>query len=119
MQNYGFEFEAIARAIPELTLNASVGYTHATYQGVDGGGENVTGCFLGQTVEQGCVNGSQIRSGRQVEGSPRWNGNLGFTYRTELKDDWSWYLSGDMTFRSKIYANQTLTLDPHQQHISG
>lgn len=101
MHNYGFELEAIARPIPELTLNASLGYTHATYKSADGE-DSLVACYLGQTAAEGCVGGSQVRTGKQVEGSARWNGNLGLTYRKDLKDDWQWFLSGDMSFRSSI-----------------
>ncbi|MBL4639136.1 MAG: TonB-dependent receptor, partial [Kordiimonadaceae bacterium] len=74
MHNYGFELEAIARPIQGLTLMASVGYTNATYKDVARGGENRTGCYLGQSEANGCIDGTQLRTGQQVEGSAKWNG---------------------------------------------
>jgi len=105
LRNIGFEVDMIARPAQYLTLRAAIGYTDAAYQQTDGA-DNTVQCYENQTEAEGCVDGNQVRTGRQAENAPHWSGNVGFEYRRPINSgDWQWFLSADMTFRSSIYRS--------------
>lgn len=86
----GFEVEGSFRASDSLNFNFSGAYTNATYR-------NYTGaqCFVGQTVAQGCVAGSQDLTGKRLAVSPEWQFSGGFEYVAKLPS-----LPFDLSFRA-------------------
>jgi len=81
----GAELELIARPIPELTLNATVGYLDARYDDYIGPG------------------GVDISDQRHLVNAPEWSARLGGVYVADLGVNGSLTLGADASYRSKVY----------------
>jgi len=97
----GIELEGIAQPFDGLRLQAAYAYTHAEYNDFPNGqcpaGAPTPVCDL---------------SGKQLSGSPRHSFNTSVEYRHVLGDtDWSGYVRGELSYRSRIYLTQSL--DPN------
>lgn len=81
----GAEFEILARPIPPLTFNLTLGYLDAHYDEYIGPG------------------GIDISSQRELVNAPRWSGRLGATYVADLGSSGELTFGADATYRSKVY----------------
>jgi iron complex outermembrane receptor protein len=98
------------RAIPNLLLNASVGYNHARFT------DYVAPCYAGQTIAMGCNMrpgaagdfSSQDLKGRPLPRAPQWAANLGGTYMFALGGSTKLELGGDAIYSSKYLTDSTL-----------
>ncbi len=78
------EFEYAPRAVAGLNVHGSLNYTKATYTKFP-----LAPCYAGQTPAQGCTAISAIASRQNLNGAPlsvapRWTGNFGVAYDTDL-----------------------------------
>ena len=81
----GAELELTARPVPELTLNATVGYLDARYDEYIGPG------------------GVDISDQRHLVNAPEWSARLGGVYVADLGVNGSLSLGADASYRSKVY----------------
>lgn len=81
----GAELELTARPVPELRLNATVGYLDAQYDEYIGPG------------------GVDISDQRHLVNAPEWSARLGGVYDIDLGDNGSLTLGADASYRSKVY----------------
>ncbi|MBW8303588.1 MAG: TonB-dependent receptor [Brevundimonas sp.] len=81
----GAELELTARPIPELTLNATVGYLDAQYDEYIGPG------------------GVDISDQRHLVNAPEWSARFGGVYVADLGVNGSLTLGADASYRSKVY----------------
>lgn len=81
---YGFEAELQARPVSDLTIGASVGYTHARYSSLS---PFVTGVTLGSSLPK----------------TPEWKFTLSPQYTFDLSDHGSFLLSADYTHTSSLF----------------
>jgi iron complex outermembrane recepter protein len=81
---YGFEAELQARPIPDLTLAANVGYTHARYSSLS---PFVTGVTLASSLPK----------------TPTWKFTFSPQYKIDLGDHGSLHLSADYTHTTSLY----------------
>jgi len=81
----GAELELVARPIPPLTLNATIGYLDASYDEYIGPG------------------GTDISDDRELVNAPEWSGRLGAVYVADLDDKGSVTLGADASYRSKTF----------------
>lgn len=81
----GAELELTARPVPELTLNATVGYLDARYDEYTGPG------------------GVDISDQRHLVNAPEWSARLGGVYVADLGVNGSLTLGADASYRSKVY----------------
>ena len=81
---YGFEAELQARPVPELTIGANVGYTHARYSFLS---PFVTGVTLASSLPK----------------TPEWKFTLSPVYTIDLESHGSVLLSADYTRTSSLY----------------
>ncbi len=81
---YGFEAEFLARPVPDLTLSAGVGYTHAEYTELS---PFVTGVTLNSSLPK----------------TPEWKLTLSPQYRLDLGDHGDVLLSADYTHATSMF----------------
>jgi iron complex outermembrane recepter protein len=81
----GAELELTARPIPDLTLNATVGYLDARYDDYIGPG------------------GVDISDQRHLVNAPEWSARLGGVHVTDLGVNGTITLGADASYRSKVY----------------
>ena len=82
-RSFGLEIETRALVTQNLTLNASIGLTHATFtQDVPGLGTDDAG-------------GLNVRKGDYVEGVPKASANLGFDYHWAVNDTVGAFVRGN------------------------
>lgn len=82
-------------ATDSLSLNGNFGYNRGKY--VEFAGAQ---CYTGQTLEEGCVSGSQDLSGRAMNRAPRLTASLGFDYRLGLWNNWAADFSASGSYSS-------------------
>lgn len=97
----GLELEAIAQPVDGLRLQAAYAYTDAEYDDFPNGqcpaGAPTPVCDL---------------SGKPLSGTPKNSFNASAEYRVPLgQSDWSGYVRGEISHRSKVYLTQSL--DPN------
>lgn len=90
-------------AVDGLEFHANANYNRARYL------QFLVGCFVGQTVAEGCDVGAQTGgvyrqqdlSGRQLMLAPDWTGNVGFVFERPLgMGDLRFGATGDLSFSS-------------------
>lgn len=98
----GVEVEATWTPTSRLRLQAAVGYNDAEFDDFTN-----AACFRGQTEAQGCVNGQQDLSGRQVEETPEWGITLSGQYVWSVSSafDLTVFMLG--TYSDEQFASQS------------
>jgi iron complex outermembrane recepter protein len=89
---YGFEAELQARPVPELTIGANIGYTHARYSFLS---PFVTGVTLASSLPK----------------TPEWKFTLSPVYTINLGDHGNLLLAADYTHTSSLYNDTENTPD--------
>jgi len=101
----GFDLEVQYKVLEDLTLGASVGYTHATLdEDIFAGANPVTG-------ERRLI----ARKGDATLLTPEWNGHLMASYERRLSDAYRGYLRADFQRSSSFYRTTsagTVSYDP-------
>ncbi|WP_332770488.1 TonB-dependent receptor [Phenylobacterium sp.] len=94
----GFEFDLMWRPVAGLnwTLIGSGAYVDARW----GDFANAP-CFPGQTVAQGCVGAQQDLTDARLPFSPKWSGNVGSHFETEVAGDLTGSFDLGLNFRTK------------------
>ena len=90
--SYGFEAELKARVTQSLTLSASVGYTHATF-------DSDNPAF--GTADDG---GPNIRKGDAIEGVPKASASLGADYHWAVNDTYNAFVRGNGQWTGKSHG---------------
>ena len=90
--SYGFEAELKARVTQALTLSASVGYTHATF-------DSDNPAF--GTADDGLPN---IRKGDMIEGVPKASASLGADYHWAVNDSLNAFVRGNGQWTGKSHG---------------
>lgn len=94
----GVELEAIAQPVDGLRLQAAYAYTDAQYNDFPNG----------QCAPGGVTPVCDL-SGKRLSGSPKSSFNSSVEYRAPLgQSDWSAYVRGEVSYRSKIFLTQSL-----------
>jgi iron complex outermembrane receptor protein len=118
----GIEFEAHLTpryAIPGLTLNGAVNYTHARFSVL-----NNIPCYGGQTIAQGCNQQfdpgtglffAQDLSGAPFLRAPDWNGNFGFEYEIPLPHAWKLIVSNNNYYTTKFLTTPDIGSEFYQK----
>lgn len=75
----GIELDLRWRPLDRLTLSGALTWLNAEYDDYDG-----APCFNGQTLEQGCVSGSQELDGKDLRYVPEWAGVADIEYLWSL-----------------------------------
>jgi len=98
LRSYGVELDLSAQATTALRFDAGLAYVHAEYQ------DFFNACYVGQTVAQGCLNGTQDETGVRAITQPRFSGSLAAVYNLTLPDS----MPFDMFFRAGVtYKSKT------------
>ena len=120
MRTYGVQLNTnfTPRAVPGLTLGASVDYTHARFR------DFIANCYTGQTIAQGCnLNfnaatgrfNSQDLSGRPTLFAPDWAGNVNANYEFPVtSNDTMIGLSVGATYSGAFESIQNQPLNSRQ-----
>lgn len=82
-------------ATDQLSLNGNFGYNRGKYESFTG-----AQCYNGQTLDQGCVNGSQDLSGKAMNRAPKLTGSVGFDYWFALGNGWTTEFSASAAYSS-------------------
>jgi iron complex outermembrane recepter protein len=99
---WGGEVDTSFKVTQELTLNAAASYARSRYK--DGTiSQRFELAFLCDDVV--CPKSGDI-SGNQLERTPSWEANAGFTYDREISDDLSFYVRSDLQWQSKMYLEE-------------
>ncbi len=97
----GAELEVFARPTRNLDVSAAVAYTDSTFDDFEG-----ASCFSGQTVEQGCVDGLQDLSGKELNNSPEWFWSASAQYNSQfMNTEWESFLRGELSYRTDVFTN--------------
>ena len=94
----GVEFEARWQATQNLELQASFGFTDATYDEFAASGVNST---LGLPTGT-----NYLANGNTLPRSPRQSGAISATWTDSLTADWDYYLRGDYIYRGKTFTDE-------------
>lgn len=81
----------------DLTLSGGVAYNDAVYTDFTG-----AQCYPGQTVVQGCVDGSFDASGSRLVNAPEWSGNVALDYDTVVSTGYRLFAHADVSARSGV-----------------
>lgn len=97
----GAELEVFARLTNNFDISAAVAYIDATFDDFQG-----APCYSGQTVAEGCVDGFQDLSGKQLNNSPEWflSGSVQYTSQF-LNTDWESFVRGEISYRTEVFTN--------------
>lgn len=96
-------------AADSLSLRGNMGYNRARYDSF-----NDAQCYAGQTVELGCVDGTQDLSGFDLLRAPRLTYSLGADYNPELIDGWSTAFSLQATYSGSFETSADYSPAGHQ-----
>lgn len=107
----GAEFSASfsPRAVPGLRLFSTVAYNDARYQ------DFIAGCFVGQTLAQGCtidsvdagtVPDQQSLAGKPLMKAPKWSASTGFNLSTDVGSGLKLGLDGHLAYESPSFLTQ-------------
>jgi len=99
------EFEFAPRAVQGLNIHGSVNYTKATYSKFA-----QAPCYAGQTIAEGCtfVGGLETRqnlNGAPLAVAPKWTGNLGVSYDSEISDSLKFGINVDARYSGSYLAS--------------
>lgn len=98
----GIEGSINYKATPELTLRGAFDLNSLKY-----GKFPNAACYSLQTVAEGCVNGVQDLSHRQLQRAPKFVGTVGFGYDRHLSDDLMIGLDSDFQYTTPEYLIET------------
>ena len=93
--SYGFEGEVTARVTPNLTLRASAGYTHATF--------NEDELAFGYSDDANTI--PNVRKGDPIQGVPRGNASLGADYHWAINDSVGAFVRGSGQWTGKSHGS--------------
>lgn len=113
IRSQGVEISVMGKPIPELSVNAGLTYTDATY-----GDGYLVACGPAETAAQGCQTytvGSTTTTasdagGRRLSGVPKWKLVASGEYRTAISDSVELYAQADVVHTSSI--SFTASYDP-------
>ena len=116
---YGIDVDA-TYAVPGvdgLTLYASANWNTAKYTDFDN-----ANCYTGQTIAAGCnidVNDDGIGDFQDLTGepllrAPKWMANAGFDYMTDVSNDLTLNLAGNLSYSDSYSASSTNLADAYQ-----
>ena len=100
----GIELDAAYRITPEFTFTFAGAYNDATYDNFAG-----ASCYNGQTDTQGCVAvpGTTARaqdlSGARLARAPKWIGQAGLRYDTDVSSDLGLEVATDLRYSSRYF----------------
>ncbi|HLY54304.1 MAG TPA: OmpA family protein, partial [Stellaceae bacterium] len=98
----GIEGNGNYRITPEFSVRGSFGYNRARYTSFPG-----DQCFVGQTVAEGCVGGTQNVSGKPLQRAPNWVWGVGASYDIPVFGDYNLGLTTDLRYTSAYYISAT------------
>ena len=88
-----------------FSLSGAVNYLDSEYD------EYFADCYTGQTAASGCQTGGgrtfQDMAGKSLPFASRWSGNLGFSYKQAMVNDWTVRLDGSAVYTGKYHAMVT------------
>ncbi|MEM9570459.1 MAG: TonB-dependent receptor [Pseudomonadota bacterium] len=90
---YGLEIEGVWSPIENLTLDASLSYTDATF--TDFESANALRVF-----------GRADISGNEAERAPQLTGSFSWLYEDQLENGWTWYIRNDNSYQDHRYASE-------------
>lgn len=82
---------------PSLTLSGGIAYNDAVYTSFSG-----AQCYPGQTVAQGCIDGSFDASGSRLVNAPEWSGNVALDYEALVSSGYRLFGHTDVSARSAV-----------------
>lgn len=85
-----------------LGLHGAAAYNHGIYDSFDS-----APCYNGQTIAEGCANGSQNLSGTELIRAPKWNLNGGATYEVGVSSTLRSSLSIDAAYTSSYLTDDS------------
>ena len=117
LRHQGFEFDAVARALPGLSLFASVAYLDSEFTKYpDAAG--LPGCApVGGVIAPICLaNGlgrTQDLKGTPATFAPKWSGRLGFDYAGDVgSSGLTWGVNSNLSFTSKFFGGLVNDANP-------
>lgn len=90
---YGLEVEGVWSPIENLTVDASVSYTDATF--TDFESANALRVF-----------GRADISGNEAERAPKLTGSFSWLYEDDLQNGWTWYVRNDNSYQDHRFASE-------------
>ncbi len=96
----GVEFEFTAKPTANWLLNGGVSYTDAYYDNYTDGQ-----CWPGQTVAEGCTDGTQDLSGEQISNAPEWKISVQSRYDIVLDAPFDAFVSGTYRWQDQSPGN--------------
>jgi iron complex outermembrane receptor protein len=109
LRHQGFEFDAVARPLHNLSLIANVAYLDSEFTSYDFA-PGLPGCVpVNRIIPAKCAglpNQGQTQNlkGKPATFAPKWTGRLGFDWTGEFANNWSWDLNSNLSFTSKFYG---------------
>jgi iron complex outermembrane recepter protein len=92
VRSQGFELNGVYRVMPGLSFTGGVVYANAEY-----------------TDDFPIATGAIAKDGETLIRAPKWNGNLGANYETQVNDKFSFFADANMHFSSSYLHQLTLT----------
>jgi len=99
----GFELDTMWAASESLVFTFGLGFTDAEYDDFAG-----ASCYSQQTLEEGCIGGTQDLSGQDLQLAPEWTANAGVNWAQEITDNLELQLGANVNYRDEVYLNATL-----------
>jgi iron complex outermembrane recepter protein len=108
---YGAEIEALWQATRQLRFNLGASYNRARYKDGSfsqrfGASGNCDGVVCQTITVAGQPTPVVDVSGNQLERVPDFNGVAGFNFSDDFGADNSWFIQGDVTYKSKQYMDE-------------
>lgn len=97
----GVEGQIEWRATTELTLRAAAGYNSVKFGAFPNGA-----CYAYQTAAQGCVNGVQDLSDRQLHRAPKFSASMGANYDMPIGGDLMLGFNTDARYTSSYFQQE-------------
>jgi iron complex outermembrane recepter protein len=112
LETKGVEVDAVALLGQRLTLTLGAAWIDATVEDYPG-----ANCYTGQTEAQGCIDGVQDLSGKDLNNSPDWKFNLGAEYDLPLPSlPFDGFITAAYTWQDEL--NFSLSNNPITVHDS-
>lgn len=108
----GVEMDVNYQVVPEMRVNAQVGYNEAKYRRYPD-----APCWSGQLASEGCVGGVQDLTGRPRPLAPKWDVGAGFDYQTDVGDAHRFGLSMSGHYRSGHHTQAALNPGGYQAGV--
>jgi iron complex outermembrane receptor protein len=108
----GIEFDVTYQVVPELRLNAQLGYNEAKYRKYLN-----APCWSGELPSEGCIGGVQDLTGRPRPLAPKWDSAAGFDYQTAVGDAYRFGLSLNGHYRSGHHTQAALNPGGYQHGV--